>query len=283
MSAAAAEELVKKAEQKMKGGGGLWGYLSGGPKYDEAIEIYQQAANQYKMAKMWQEAGNCFVQCAFCAEKSGSQSDQANYLSEAGNVLKKVSTQLAVEQLEQAVSIYSAGGRFQQAGKLLLSVAELYEAERLQHKECKAFYKRAAEMFELADHSESNFSKCNLKYAEFAAKDGELEEAIRIFESEGEKALGKTLLQFGAKEHFLNAGILHLVGPVDLLPLAATTTAAATACKSYCWSPVVSMQYAHHRHHGHYHDPHHHDRHHNRNTRERLYWRLKTSPRRQRH
>ena len=91
-----------------------------------------------------------------------------------------------------------------QAGKLLLSVAELYEAtcprmrcrllcsddvtalfgqkaERLQHKECKAagrakqasdrcglrhfvhdheaFYKRAAEMFELADHSESNFSK----------------------------------------------------------------------------------------------------------------------------
>ena len=52
------------------------------------------------------------------------------------------------------------------------------------------FYKRAAEMFELADHSESNFSKpyaqsercftpssmplfcprCNLKYAEFAAK-----------------------------------------------------------------------------------------------------------------
>ncbi|CAE7444436.1 unnamed protein product [Symbiodinium natans] len=204
--------LVKKAEQKMKGGGGLWGYLSGGPKYDEAIEIYQQAANQYKMAKMWQEAGSCFVQCAFCAEKSGSQSDQANYLSEAGNVLKKVSTQLAVEQLEQAVSIYSAGGRFQQAGKLLLSVAELYEAERLQHKECKAFYKRAAEMFELADHSESNFSKCNLKYAEFAAKDGELEEAIRIFEAEGEKALGKTLLQFGAKEHFLNAGILHLVG-----------------------------------------------------------------------
>ncbi|CAE7274414.1 Abcc3 [Symbiodinium sp. CCMP2456] len=222
MSAAAAEELVKKAEQKMKGGGGLWGYLSGGPKYDEAIEIYQQAANQYKMAKMWQEAGNCFVQCAFCAEKSGSQSDQANYLSEAGNVLKKVSTQLAVEQLEQAVSIYSAGGRFQQAGKLLLSVAELYEAERLQHKECKVFYKRAAEMFELADHSESNFSKCNLKYAEFAAKDGELEEAIRIFESEGEKALGKTLLQFGAKEHFLNAGILHLVGPVASPPLEAT-------------------------------------------------------------
>jgi len=212
MSADAAQELVKKADQKLKGGGGLMGYFTGGPKYDEAIEIYQQAANQYKMAKMWQEAGNCFVQCAFCAEKGGSSSDQANYLSEAGNVLKKVSTTSAVEQFEKAISIYSAAGRFQQAGKLLLSIAELFEAERLQHKECKEFYKRAAEMFELADHSESNFSKCNLKYAEYAAKDGDLQEAIRIFESEGEKALGKTLLQFGAKEHFLNAGILHLVG-----------------------------------------------------------------------
>ncbi|CAK8988010.1 Alpha-soluble NSF attachment protein (SNAP-alpha) (N-ethylmaleimide-sensitive factor attachment protein), partial [Durusdinium trenchii] len=101
MSADAAQELVKKADQKLKGGGGLMGYFTGGPKYDEAIEIYQQAANQYKMAKMWQEAGNCFVQCAYCAEKSGSQSDQANYLSEAGNVLKKVTTGTAVEQYEK--------------------------------------------------------------------------------------------------------------------------------------------------------------------------------------
>eukprot|EP00931_Biecheleriopsis_adriatica_P093393 TRINITY_DN6713_c0_g1_i2.p1 TRINITY_DN6713_c0_g1~~TRINITY_DN6713_c0_g1_i2.p1 ORF type:complete len:322 (+),score=99.33 TRINITY_DN6713_c0_g1_i2:82-966(+) len=207
-----AEELVKKADAKIKGGGGYFSFLTGGPKYEEAIDLYQQAANQYKLAKLWQEAGNCFVQCAFCASKGDSQSDQANYLMEAGNVLKKVSTTAAVEQMEKAVAIYSASGRFQQAGKLLLSIAELYEAERLQHKECKEYYKRAAEMFELADHSESNFTKCNLKYAEFAAKDGELETAIKIFETEGEKALSKNLLQYGAKEHFLNAGILHMVG-----------------------------------------------------------------------
>ncbi|CAE8584904.1 unnamed protein product [Polarella glacialis] len=185
MSAGAATELVKKADSKIKGGGGLFSFLTGGPKYDEAIEIYQQAANQFKLAKLWQEAGNCFVQCAYCADKSGSKSDEANFLTEAGNVLKKISTVGAVENFEKAIGIYSASGRFQQAGKLLMSIAELYEAERLQHKECKEFYKRAAEMFELDDHGKSNFTKCNLKYAEYAAKDGQLEEAIRIFESEG--------------------------------------------------------------------------------------------------
>merc|ERR1712039_834609 len=116
----------------------------------------------------------------------------------------------AVEHYEKAIAIYNAGGRFQQSGKLLMQIAELYEGEKLTHKETKDYFKRAAEMFELDDHGKSNFTKCRLKYAEYAAKDGDMNEAIRIFEEEGEKALGNNLLQYGAKEHFLKAGILHL-------------------------------------------------------------------------
>merc|ERR1712178_530120 len=92
-----------------------------------------------------------------------------------------------------------------------MQIAELYEAESFETTKVKDYYKRAAEMFELDEHGKSNLTKCNLKVAEFAAKDGELQEAIRIFESEGEKALGNNLLQFNAKDRFLNAGILHLV------------------------------------------------------------------------
>merc|ERR1711879_792869 len=93
-----------------------------------------------------------------------------------------------------------------------MTIAELYEAESLQHKEAKEFYKRASEMFELDDHGKSNFTKCRLKVAEYSATDGDLEEAIRIFESEGEKSLQNNLLQYGAKDHFFRAGLLHLVG-----------------------------------------------------------------------
>merc|ERR1719277_576413 len=131
---------------------------------------------------------------------------------EAGNVLKKISTTQAVEQYEKAIGIYNASGRFQASGKLLLSIAELYEGERLQTTEVKAYYKRAAEMFELDDHGKSNYTKCILKVAEYSAEDGDLQEAIRVFESEAEKALGNNLLQYGAKDHFFRAGILHLCG-----------------------------------------------------------------------
>jgi len=131
-------------------------------------------------------------------------------LMEAGNVMKRVSSLKAVEHYEKAISIYNAAGRFQNSGKLLMSIAELYENEHLQHKEVKEYYKRAAEMFELDDHGKSNFSKCNLKYAEYCAKDNDLQAAIEIFEVEGEKALQNNLLQYGAKDHFFRAGILHL-------------------------------------------------------------------------
>lgn len=204
-----AKALVQQAEKKLKGG--FMSFLSGGPRYDEAMELYQQAANQYKLAKDWQEAANCFTQCAYCARKSGSATDEATNLMEAGNVLKKISTKDAAESYEKAIAIYNTAGRFGQSAKLLMSIAETFEAEKVTCTEAKEYYKRAAELFDMDDHSKSNFTKCRLKVAEFAAKDGEYNEAIEIFELEAEKALQSTLLQYGAKEHFLRAGILHLV------------------------------------------------------------------------
>jgi len=205
-----ARELVKQAEQKLKGGGFL-SFLGGGPNYSDAQDLYQKAANQYKLVKDWNGAAECFAQCARCAKEGGSQLDEANFYKDAGDVLKKVSTAGAIEQYEKAIAINSAGGRFSNAGKLLLSMAELHESERLAHKETKALYKRAAEMFELDEHGKTSYSKCILKVAEYSAKDGEYDEAIRIFESEGQKATANTLLQYGAKDHFFRAGILHLV------------------------------------------------------------------------
>lgn len=201
-------ELMKQAEGKLQGG--FLSKLFGGPRYDEAQDIFQQAANQFKLTKEWDQAAEAFERCAYCAQKSGSQNDESNFYNEAGNVLKKISTQRAVEQFEKAIVLQGNSGKFNQAGKLLMTIAELYEAESLQTTQVKDYYKRAAEMFELDEHGKSNLTKCNLKVAEFAARDGELETAIKIYEDEGEKALSNNLLQFSAKEKFLNAGILYL-------------------------------------------------------------------------
>lgn len=202
------EVLVRQADRKLKGG--FFSCLAGTRRFEEAAELYGQAANGFKLTKRWQEAANCYIQCVHCAQKVGDVGDEARNIVEAGNALKKISTTLALEQFEQAVGIYAAQGHFQQSGKLLLNIAELCENERLDSESTRAWYERAAEMFELDDHGKTNLSKCRVKVAEYAAMAGDTQEAIVIFEAEGEKALQHSLSQFGAKEHFFRAGILRL-------------------------------------------------------------------------
>jgi alpha-soluble NSF attachment protein len=55
------------------------------------------------------------------------------------------------------------------------------------------------------------YTACILRVAEQKAYAGKIHEALSIFEAEAQKALGNNLLQYGAKEHLLKAGILHMV------------------------------------------------------------------------
>jgi hypothetical protein len=54
MAAAAADELVAKAEKKLKGG--VFGNMFGNKK-EEAIELFQEAGNKYKQV----ESSCCFA------------------------------------------------------------------------------------------------------------------------------------------------------------------------------------------------------------------------------
>lgn len=62
---------------------------SGSSKVDEAMDLYQQAANKFKMAKKWGSAGHAFTELASLHAKAGSRLDAATNYVEAGNCYKK--------------------------------------------------------------------------------------------------------------------------------------------------------------------------------------------------
>lgn len=154
-------------------------------------------------------------------------------LVEAGNVLKRVSAQDAQEQLEAAAQVYIQQGRWGQAAKIYRGIAEMYEEEEGCHSHSflgntignsstndhhrgspssssmsaagagdsmnriLTFYKKAADTYELDEYGKSAYSQCRCKYAEYAAKnDQTIDEAVKIFEQEGDKATRNNLLQF---------------------------------------------------------------------------------------
>lgn len=53
------------------------------------MDLYQQAANKFKMAKKWNSAGHAFTELATLHSKAGSRLDAATNFVEAGNCYKK--------------------------------------------------------------------------------------------------------------------------------------------------------------------------------------------------
>lgn len=208
MSVQQAVEFRSMAEKKMKKGGFL-SMFSGGSKLDEAQELYQKAGNQFKLAHEWNDAADCYVQYALVSGKIGMPTEEAQGYVEAANCLRKVAPDSSLEWYDKAIEMYSGSGRYQQAAKQLKSVAELMEQEG-KVEVASEYYRNAADMFEMDEHSKSAITQCLVKLAELYARQGKFAEAAKIFEKEGEKALANHLLQFGARDHFLKAGILYL-------------------------------------------------------------------------
>lgn len=96
---------------------------------DEAVECYQRAANMFKMAKNWSEAGKAFCEAANLHSKSGSRHDAATNYVDASNCFKKTDVQEAVDCLLKAIEIYTDMGRFSMAAKHHQTIAEMYEGE----------------------------------------------------------------------------------------------------------------------------------------------------------
>jgi alpha-soluble NSF attachment protein len=200
-----------QAEQKVKGG--FLRCFAGIQRFEEAIELYEQAANQYKQSKQWPEAADCMLQSALCAAKCSDPKEEARFYQEAGNLCKRFSSRKATEYKELAAGMYKQTGQLVNAAKLYKEIAEMFESEEIDYVETLRYYQMAADMFDLDEHSKSNMSTCTIKIAEYSAKSGDskdLQQAIKIFETEGAKALKNNLTQYNAKEHYFRAGILHL-------------------------------------------------------------------------
>ena len=65
-------------------------FFSKSGKYEEASELFKKAANQYKVAQYWPEAGKAFSRAAECFIALGENHDAATSYVDAAVCMKKV-------------------------------------------------------------------------------------------------------------------------------------------------------------------------------------------------
>lgn len=196
------DDFEKKAEKKLSG----WGLF--GNKHEDAAELYEKAANSYKLAKSWDQAGASYLKLANCYLKLDSKHESANAYAEAGHAYKKTSPKEAISCLEQACNCFLEIGRLNMAARYCKEIAEIYENEQ-NLEQASVWFEKAADLFQ-SEEVTTSANQCRLKVAQFAAQLEQYPKAVEIYEDIARQSLNSTLLKYGVKGHLLNAGICHL-------------------------------------------------------------------------
>ncbi|CAM9636680.1 unnamed protein product [Ectocarpus sp. 6 AP-2014] len=203
-----AQQHIADAEKILKK---KWSLFSSTTKNEDAAECYDKAARCYKVARNMEEAGNCYELAAEQYEITKSAHESARAYVEAAKCRKSVEPSSAVDALLKAIAIYNESGRFQQAGKMLQEVGEIYEAEGMTDDAVNSLQQASEYLAGEGCVSQSN--ACLVKVAGIVSKDTEnpnLTLAAEIYEKLGRSCMEKKLLAMNAKGYWLQAGLCLL-------------------------------------------------------------------------
>ncbi|EAW18849.1 alpha-soluble NSF attachment protein SEC17 [Aspergillus fischeri NRRL 181] len=203
--------LLQKADKALQGASSGLSFFGGRTeKYENAADLYTQAANAFRVQKLNKEAGLAFEKAAAIQKQNLNEPDDAaNTLQEAFKVYRKSDPEDAARVLSAAIQHYVLKGNLRRAATQQQHLAEVYEVELGDTKKALEAYEKAAEWFD-GDNAEALANKHYLKVADLAALEGDYYKAIENYERIGRSSITNNLMKWSVKDYFLKAGICHL-------------------------------------------------------------------------
>lgn len=219
--------LLQKADKTLQSASGGFSFFGGKTeKYENAADLYSQAANMFRLQKLNKEAGQAFEKAASVFKDSLNEPDDAaNSWTEAFKVYRKSDPEDAARVLDKAIQHYISKGNFRRAATHQQNLAEVYEVEIGDETRALEAYEKAAEWFE-GDNAEALANKHYLKVGDLAALKADYYKAIENFERVARSSVNNHLMRWSVKDYFLKAGMCHLASN-DLV-------ATNRALQSYC-------------------------------------------------
>jgi alpha-soluble NSF attachment protein len=170
-----------------------------------AADMYEKAANLYKLDKAWEKAGEMLEKMAECQQEMGSTFSAGRQYQAAAMAYKNGGSDKVADAWNKAISLYVEDGKFSQAGKAKKELAEVQEAAG----DITAAYDSltaAIDFLETA-HEPVAASQLKSKAAHLAVDCGEFQTASDLFESVARNVTIAT----SAVEPFFKAALCHLV------------------------------------------------------------------------
>jgi alpha-soluble NSF attachment protein len=179
--------------------------------YEEAGDLYVQAANLYKLKKQGIKAGESFDKAAEAQIKADSKDEAANTLVDAFKAYKQEDPASAAKSLERAIEFFTVRGQFRRAANFKLDLAQLYEDELADYPKALKSYEDAGDWFE-SDSAQALSSKAFLKAADLHALQGNYIQATDIYKKVVKNSVNNNLSRWSLKDYFVKIVLSYLAG-----------------------------------------------------------------------
>jgi len=200
-----ARELVARAEKKL----GQNRFMAMfGNKYEDAAELLEKAANGFKLAKQWDEAGRAYERLAECHVHLESPHEAATALFDGANALKKASPEGAVGLMKRAAELYCNMGRLGMAAKNFRECAEILEKGG-DRDGAMQYYEQASELYQ-TEEMRAETNKCTVKMATLSAEAEDFARSMALWEELARASVDNNLLKYSVKGYLLNGGLCAL-------------------------------------------------------------------------
>ncbi|KAF5313303.1 hypothetical protein D9619_003535 [Psilocybe cf. subviscida] len=202
-----AQVLLEKADKRANSSGG-W-FSSASTKWEEAGDLYQQAANSFKLEKLFKEAGDAFAREAECRESCKEDNEAANAWWNASKAYKKGYPDLAIQALTQTITFLTKSGRFRQAADREKEIGQIYLQEHNNLAKACESYVRAGEWYSQEDAT-ATANACFKDAADLHAELNEFPQAIERYQQVADASLGSALTKYSVKEYWLRSLLCSL-------------------------------------------------------------------------
>ncbi|KAJ3288798.1 vesicular-fusion protein S17 [Rhizoclosmatium sp. JEL0117] len=202
-----ARGYLAEAEKKLSQPAGWFGL--GGPKLEDAAELFQRAGNTFKLNKQWKESGDAYMSQSNTLLRMGEKDEAATAFMNAAKSYKKSNPLESINALQQAVQILIEKGRFSAAASNQKQIAETYETDVGDIRGAREAYEKAGEWYQ-GEESHAQADACLLKAATFAAQLEDFEAAVNGFEDVASRCVDNKLTKWSMKEYFFKSGLCLL-------------------------------------------------------------------------
>jgi len=206
------------SEAKSTLGKKTWFAASTEQKNEDAAELFEKAANAYKVGGFLSEAGDAYSKAAgIFQDKLKNAMEASKSLTNAGHCYKKTEPEKGINAFRESISILCDNGRLTQAARLAKEVGDLFENDESDEtgesvKLAIESYQQAADLYDM-EQQKSQSNQCLVKVAELASaalNPPELLRAAELYEKLGTACLDSNLLKYNAKGYFLQSVMCHL-------------------------------------------------------------------------